>query len=116
MSPSLPINCTHDRGPGTTVCLRCRHDHWRASQRRRQKTLMQFLALGTLGGLLGVAGVSAASTLRDRHEGLTQTSAGSIAPAAKRRATGKVVKKVEPAIVQASVAAPEVPRAAKHGF
>src|SRR4051812_46674179 len=103
MSPSSPISCTHDRGPGTTVCLRCRHDQWRASRRRRQKTLIQFLSLGAVGGLLGVAGVGGASTLRDRHKPVAQTGGGSVAP--KTKGTEKPpTKPAEPSVVLASSA------------
>jgi hypothetical protein len=124
MSPSSPISCTHDRGPGTTVCLRCRHDQWRSAQRRRQKMLMQLLALGAVGGLLGVAGVSAASTLRDRHDAVTETSGGTVGAEAKhaaetKRAVVPVSKPAEPAVVQASstpAPAPAASHSVKRGF
>jgi hypothetical protein len=118
MSPSSPISCTHDRGPGTTVCLRCRHDQWRSAQRRRQKTLMQFLALGAVGGLLGVAGVSAASTLRDRHDSVSETSSGTVGAETKHAAV-PVPKAAEPVVIQASSTPAPVPaatRSAKRGF
>ncbi|MEO5568414.1 MAG: hypothetical protein ABIR92_07980, partial [Gemmatimonadaceae bacterium] len=67
MSPSTPT-CTHDRGRGTTVCLRCRHEEAQASQRRRQRFLMQFLGLASVAVLIGIAGIGAASTLRDKQQ------------------------------------------------
>ena len=73
------ITCTHDRGRGTTVCLRCRHDEWQASQRRRQQMLMRVLGLGSVVAIIGVAGVGAASTLRDRSGApVTETSSGNV--------------------------------------
>jgi hypothetical protein len=67
MSPTSPTTCTHDRGRGTTVCLRCRHDQWQAAQRRRQQMLMRVIALAFVVGIIGVAGVGMAGTLRDRE-------------------------------------------------
>lgn len=67
MAPSIPT-CTHDRGRGTTVCLRCRHEQSQASQRRRQRFLMQFLGIASVAALIGVAGIGAASTLRDKKQ------------------------------------------------
>lgn len=79
MSPTDPTVCTHDRGPGTTLCLRCRHDQWQALQRRRQQMLMRFLGLASIGGIIGVAGVAGAITLRGGDAAsVTETSAGSI--------------------------------------
>jgi hypothetical protein len=73
MSPTSPKTCTHDRGPGTTVCLRCRHDEWQASQRRRQQMLMRVLGLGFVVGIIGMAGVAMASTIRERSSGTDST-------------------------------------------
>src|SRR5258708_29445105 len=64
MSPTSPIICTHDRGRGTTVCLRCRHDEWQASQKRRQQMLMRFFGLVSVVGIIGIAGAAGAITLR----------------------------------------------------
>lgn len=76
MSPSQPT-CTHERGRGTTVCLRCRHEHSQASQRRRQKFFMQFLGLAAVSAIVGVAGVATANTLRDKASA-TATSEGAV--------------------------------------
>jgi hypothetical protein len=115
MSPSQPT-CTHDRGRGTTVCLRCRHEHARASQRRRQKFLIQFLGLASVAALVGVAGVSFASTLRSRDA--VTTSEGTVVdakPAARAKAPAKTpAPKSEPVVQQSSttpVAAPVTPPA-----
>lgn len=113
MSPSQPT-CTHDRGRGTTVCLRCRHEHARASQRRRQKFLIQFLGLASVAALVGVAGVSFASTLRTRDA--VTTSEGTVVdtkPAARTKSPAKApAPKSEPVVQQSSsapVAAPVTP-------
>jgi hypothetical protein len=103
MSPSTP-NCTHDRGRGTTVCLRCRHEQAQASSRRRQKFFMQFLGLASIVAILGVAGASAASSLRnDTSETMSE---GSITVQEKRPPTAA---KVSPPV---TVAAPVVQQAA----
>src|SRR5258708_8345092 len=64
MSPTSPIICTHDRGRGTTVCLRWRHDEWQASQKRRKEMLMRFFGLVSVVGIIGIAGAAGAITLR----------------------------------------------------
>ena len=106
MSPTTP-NCTHDRGRGTTVCLRCRHEQAQASSRRRQKFFMQFLGLASIVAILGVAGASAASSLRN---GTETTSAGSITVQEKRPATAAKVSpsKTAAAPVVQQAAAPPV--------
>src|SRR3954462_5034637 len=77
MSPSVPTTCTHERGPGTTLCLRCRHEQFEASQRRRQQMLMRLLGVGAVVAIIGVAGAAGALTIHG-HENVTETSAGSI--------------------------------------
>jgi hypothetical protein len=80
---------------------------------------MQFLALAAVGGLLGVAGVGAASTLRDRHEAVPETGKGAITPVVKPAAKA-AAKPAEPMIVQASTtvapAAPAASRSTAGGF
>jgi hypothetical protein len=79
---------------------------------------MQFLALGAVGGLLGIAGVGAASTLRDRHESV-ETSGGSVVTETKPAAKA-ATKQVEPSVIQASstpAPAPVVSQpVVRHGF
>jgi len=107
MSPSQPT-CTHDRGRGTTVCLRCRHEQARASQRRRQKFLIQFLGFASVAAIVGVAGVGAASTLRNRDS--VTTSAGTVVdtkPTARaKRPAKQLTPKSEPVVQQSAAAAP----------
>jgi hypothetical protein len=79
MSPTTPTICTHDRGRGTTVCLRCRHDEWQASQKRRQQMLMRFFGLVSVVGIIAIAAAAGAITLRGGGSaGATETSAGNV--------------------------------------
>src|SRR5215216_4619710 len=94
MSPSAPPTCTHDRGRGTTVCLRCRHEHAQASQRKRQRFFMQFLGLASIAGILIVAGVGAASTLRSQAE--VTTSEGNVTVPDAKPAPRKVPAQAVP--------------------
>lgn len=88
MSPTSPIICTHARGQGTTVCLRCRHDEWQASQKRRQQMLMRFLGLASVVGIIAIAGAAGAITLRGgRAAGVTETSGGTVALQQEGRST-----------------------------
>jgi hypothetical protein len=86
MSPSQPT-CTHDRGRGTTVCLRCRHEQAQASQRRRQKFHIQFLGAGAVVAIVGIAGVGAASTLRGGDSSAVTTSEGAVTAPSQTPAT-----------------------------
>lgn len=64
MSPGQPIVCTHDLGPGTKVCLRCRQEQRQAYRARQQRLLVK-------GGVIGlglvfayVAGASVVTAVR----------------------------------------------------
>ena len=61
VSPTPIAACTHDLGPGTTVCLRCRQEH-RDAVRARQQRLFALSGVAAM-ALLGVyvMGASAAS-------------------------------------------------------
>lgn len=63
-SPAPSAACTHDLGPGTSVCLRCRQERRDAARARQQRifALSGVAALGLLG--VYVLGASAASTWR----------------------------------------------------
>jgi hypothetical protein len=78
MSPSTPPTCNHDRGRGTTVCLRCRHEQAQASARRRQRFFIRLLGIASVAAVLAIAGVSAASTLRGSRATAESTSEGSV--------------------------------------
>lgn len=55
MSPREPAPCTHDRGAGTTVCFRCRHEAGIA-QRARLRRMASWGALA----VMAIAALSAA--------------------------------------------------------
>jgi hypothetical protein len=61
VSPTPPAACTHDLGPGTTVCLRCRQESRDAARSRKQRmfALSGVAAMGLLG--VYVMGASAAN-------------------------------------------------------
>jgi hypothetical protein len=88
MSPTTPTTCTHDRGRGTTVRLRCRHDEWQASQKRRQQMLMRFFGLASVIGIIAIAGAAGAISLRGNSStGAAQTSAGNVSLLQEGRST-----------------------------
>jgi hypothetical protein len=61
VSPTPSTSCTHDLGPGITVCLRCRQEQ-RDAARAKQQRLFALSGIATM-GLLGlyVMGASAAN-------------------------------------------------------
>src|SRR3954464_8509511 len=110
MSPSTPPTCTHDRGRGTTVCLRCRHEQAQASAKRRQRFLMQFLGLASVAAVLAIAGVSAASTLRSRNTSETTSEGTVVSETRPAKTVGKpAAQKAAPVVQQAATvtSAPE---------
>lgn len=60
--PANPI-CTHERRPGTTVCLLCRQEARLAAADRRKKLLLRGAAVGIVTAVVGL-GLSSASFLR----------------------------------------------------
>ena len=77
--------CTHERGPGTTVCLHCRREaRIAASHRRRQLALRGSAGAIVLATFLA-AGVVSASALRGRASRDTLRRAADPAPRAKRQ-------------------------------
>jgi hypothetical protein len=57
-------SCTHDLGPGTTVCLRCRQEQREKARTRQQRMLLRTgLAMATL-LVVGMGGASAMSAWR----------------------------------------------------
>ena len=57
MSPSTPAPCNHERRPGTTVCLRCRHEARIAGRRRALSVSLRVsavvLAIASVGAIAG---------------------------------------------------------------
>jgi hypothetical protein len=73
--PGQPIVCTHDLGPGTKVCLRCRQEERQADRARQQRLLVK-------GGVIGlglvfayVAGASVMTAVRGSSSVSRQTEA-----------------------------------------
>ena len=90
------------------MCLRCRHEHAQATAKKRQRFFMQFLGLASIAGVLAIAGVSAASTLRN-HATSESTSEGTVvsdARPANRVATKPAEQKAEPVVQQSAETAP----------
>jgi hypothetical protein len=64
-NPSVET-CTHDRGPGTTVCLHCRYEARVAARAQRQRVLLRVGATVTIVATLIAGGVAGASAIRGR--------------------------------------------------
>ena len=64
-NPSMET-CTHDRGPGTTVCLHCRYEARVAVRARRQRVMLRVGATGLIVATLTAGGVVGASAIRER--------------------------------------------------
>jgi hypothetical protein len=63
--PSVPpVSCTHDLGPGITVCLRCRQEERQAAYKRQQRLLTRVgvMALGFVA--VSVVGASVVNAVR----------------------------------------------------
>lgn len=58
--------CTHERRPGTTVCLHCRHEARLTAQARRKRLMLRGSAVAVVVAIFGVAGLLSASALRGR--------------------------------------------------
>jgi hypothetical protein len=85
------------------MCLRCRHDQFQATQRRRQQMLMQFLGLASIAGIIAVAGVAGAITLRGGDAAnVTETSAGNVALNQAGKAKTRMPRPLSPTPVRAS--------------
>ena len=59
-------NCTHERRPGTTVCLHCRHEARLAANARRKRLMLRGSAVALVVAIFGVAGIMSAGVLRNR--------------------------------------------------
>jgi hypothetical protein len=95
--------CTHQRRPGTTVCLLCRQEARVAASDRRKKLLLRGTALGIVVAVIAL-GMSSAATMRSRaaaREEATNDSAAS----AKVATTSPTPDSVAPQGVQTPAAA-----------
>lgn len=63
---SIPDTCTHERRPGTTVCLHCRHAALEAARERRQRMFFRGSAIFIVVAVFAGAGAVGATALRDR--------------------------------------------------
>src|SRR5690349_9918944 len=69
--------CTHERRPGTTVCLHCRHAERLAARARRKRFLLRASAVGIVATVFVAGGVAAAVTIRGK---LAPRHAARVAP------------------------------------
>ena len=98
--------CTHERGPGTTVCLHCRYEARTAARERRHRFLMRSSVVAIVVTTLGAAGVLSAAAIRARSSARQTQKRTADAPAR----TPEVVPRAAAKLVQASMPAPVVPR------
>jgi hypothetical protein len=78
--------CTHQRRPGTTVCLLCRQEARVAASDRRKKLLLRGTALAIVVAVIAL-GLSSAATLRGRAAAREENAADSAASAKVATAT-----------------------------
>lgn len=93
MSPSTPAPCSHERRPGTTVCLRCRHEARIAGRKRAFTVALRVCAVLLAVATLGAVGSTAVRALRAREATATHamlpsaTAAGELSDSAGPRPT-----------------------------
>ena len=68
-APSIPDNCPHERRPGLTVCLHCRHAAREAEAEKRRRSLSRMALVGAVVGLVVMLALAA---LRAREEAAGQ--------------------------------------------
>lgn len=69
----IPETCTHERRPGTNICLHCRHAELEAARERRQQLFVRASAVALGITVLVGAGVMGASALRGDAPGSTDS-------------------------------------------
>jgi hypothetical protein len=105
--PSTQV-CTHERGPGTTVCLRCRHAERREARVRTKRLLLRGTAVAIVVGTFIAAGAVGATAIRAKVG--ANRAAGRVDSAASTRAeVAPVVSAVDSAPAPTNV----TPRAEK---
>ena len=67
--------CPHERRPGTTVCLHCRHEELETARRRRRHVLSRVTVVALGIGICAIFGVAGANAVQSRL-----TRSASIAP------------------------------------
>lgn len=66
MTPRSTPTCAHERRPGTTVCLRCRHEELVASRTKLRQSALKLVLTGGAAALVIGGVVSGASALMSR--------------------------------------------------
>ena len=87
---SITESCTHERRPGTTVCLHCRHAALEAARERRQRMFLRGSAIFVMLAVFAGAGAVGATALRDRSANAAhsrQRQRASTQPRGKTRVT-----------------------------
>lgn len=136
MSPTprnSPEVCTHERRPGTTLCLHCRHAARLAARTRRKRLMLRgsavAIVIATLGaaGALGATAIRGRSTARDAAKPLEVVANTALVVPAKasaetRVAIGRAVPQGEPthalqappaSLASSATPAPSAPSAAE---
>jgi len=67
--------CPHERRPGTTVCLHCRHEELETARRRRRHVLSRVTVVALGIGICAIFGVAGANAVQSRL-----TRSASVAP------------------------------------
>ncbi|HET7623287.1 MAG TPA: hypothetical protein VFK39_15380 [Gemmatimonadaceae bacterium] len=84
MSPATQAPCNHERRPGTTICLRCRHEERVARRRRALSTSLRVSAVVLALATMGAIASSGAEALQGRQLFAMRTAQPEAAPVAAR--------------------------------
>ncbi len=121
---SAQLVCNHERRPGTTVCLHCRHAERIAAGERRNKLLLRGSALAIVLVVAGATAWMSASALRGRFSAEKRdaepaqlvASAASTTPTNDAAHTAPTVAANAPATVAPSPGAPPQQPIAQQGI
>jgi hypothetical protein len=80
--------CTHERRPGTTVCLHCRHAARIAARARRKRLMLRGSAVAIVLATLGAAGALGATAIRGRSASRNDDRATRVVASASQPAPG----------------------------
>src|SRR5262245_38791387 len=78
--------CPHERRPGTTVCLHCRHEELETARRRRRHVLSRVTVVALGIGICAIFGVAGANAVQSRLTRSASVASGSKDARAKREA------------------------------
>jgi hypothetical protein len=79
--PQVTVICTHERRPGTTVCLHCRHASLLAARGKRKRLMLRGGAVVIVLGTFIAAGTVGATAIRGKSAARKATIAARQAPA-----------------------------------